>query len=340
MAIISILSILKVEGEIQDALNRTAYQMSQYAYAVDVVANSETVGTLKSAAEESTLAQKIPTEIYKIVSGTVSDTVPEALAKSMTLRNFARDNVDEWLQNQGVQGGSSGLDFETTQLLQDGKILKVSVVYRLQVNTYGLFEKVLTIHEQAETVALLPEDYSGGAGSSGKDDGEETSSSIWQESNFTRGKYFIQKIKESNPDQDVKAGQGIDLYDPDTGHYVEGYSMNIFRSTYSTSGGDPSNPNSYTPNAEAIQKMLEEYAKDMEEDLGSLGDTVEMTDGRMLPKVAAQKKTMILILPEEAKKNSALTDSVKAAANQVEKSYGITVDLRYSEKALEQEADS
>lgn len=333
MALLSILTILKAEGEVQDALNRTAMQLSQYAYAAETARESDLAGDAYDALsrEFADVAGRVPEDLMAILRNEADALAGAALAKNMTLHNFSRDNPSEWLPKLGVVNGTKGLDFRSTELLQEGKRLKIGVTFSLRVNTYGLFEKRLTIHEEANTVALLPEDYEDFRSGS---DHSEGNSSIWQETNFVRGKYFMQKIKANNPDQDVKPGQGIDLYDEGAAHYVEGVSLNVFKPMYSQCGGDENAAMSYTPIPESIEKEILGYGKKFENDLRKLGPDITMSDGRTLPAKRAKTKTLMIIVPEETRQNPDLQAALQSAARSLESRYGTKAEIRYAEPAL------
>ena len=93
MALISILTVIKTEAEIGDALRETAMELSQYSY---VWGRTE---YLKDYAEE-----KLPklAELMGDPEGTsdLSLTGP-AVAKLLTKQYFPQDNADEWLKKQG-----------------------------------------------------------------------------------------------------------------------------------------------------------------------------------------------------------------------------------------------
>lgn len=337
LAFISIMSIMRVEGEIQDAIDRTALQISQYAYAVEKVENSETGSLIKNAvgSSEDSSAAALSATLRTLYSMANSGGNPEsaALAGLLTSRNFSRENASEWLGEQGLEGGYKALDFSDCNILGRGNNVTIIVTYQLKVKTYGLFEKTLNIRQRAETVALLPEDLAAAG------DGSETEENIWQQSNFVRGRYFLKKIRENNGGKEVKEGVGIDLYDMASGHYVEGYSMNVFTAGYSSHSGEGVTAAAYTPNRAAISKALSEYAADMNKDINKLGATIEMADGSTEKVMPAKTKTLVLVLPKEAEDNPAIQASLTEAASAAAQKSGVTVRLLYDEYALKEESE-
>ena len=314
MALISILTIIKTEAEVGDALRETAMELSQYSY---VWGRTE---YLKDYAGE-----KLPklAELMGDPEGTsdLSLTGP-AVAKLLTKQNFPRDDVDEWLKKQGVRGGYEGLDFLDTQVLMDGKTIEVAVTYDLDVQTFGLFQKTLHQRAAAVTYGLLPTD------SALKEARKRpVESTIWQENNFVRGRYFANEVRSGKQyGVPVRPGQGIDLYDAATGTYAEVYSINVFLPTYATA--------SYAPRVDSIEKALFGYASDLRKDISGLGQEIVLADGSSAKPVKAERKILILIVPEEVKQYDAMEGALEGTANAIREKHGISVDLRYEQKAL------
>ncbi|MBR5753972.1 MAG: hypothetical protein IKX83_05760 [Clostridia bacterium] len=342
MALLSILNVIKVEAEVHDAVHETAMELSQYSY---VLGRTE---YLKDAAEDHLegLKKLLSSEEGEGEYSDLALTGP-AVAKLLTRENFPREGVDAWLKDEGVVGGYEGLDFRDTQVLLDGKTIVIAVSYDLKINTYGLFDKVLHQRIAAATYGLLPTDS---ALKAMRARPEETS--VWQDTNFVRGQYFAKKVREAAQyGTAVKPGQGIDLFDASTGTYTEVESINVFLPTYSSqqdagsgSGGDtgPGNgagssfadPTSYAPRSDQIEKALFGYAKGLNKDISKLGKEVVLADESVVATVPAQKKILILIVPEETANRGAINDTLKRAAAEAQKKYGVTVELRYEQKAL------
>lgn len=340
MALITILSVIKVEAEIQDALDETALELSQYAY---VMGRTE---YLKDAAEEH-----LPglTRLFSLDGedgfSDLALTGP-GVAKLLAKENFARDDVDGWLKRQGVSGGYEGLDFRDTTVLMDGKTITVAVSYDLNINTYGLFRKVLHQRIAAVTYGLLPTDAALKAMRAKPDE-----TSIWQESNFVRGQYFASAFREEGHyGVPVRPGQGIDLYDAATGTYAEVESLNLFLPTYSslrtpaaggsgntgsgTAGSAFADAASYVPRADSIEKALFGYTKGLTKDISKLDGEVVLADGSTVTAVPPQKKVLVLIVPEETRQNEAMDAGLQKTASEAGRKYGVDVVLRYEQKAL------
>lgn len=344
MAIISVISIIKVEGEVQDALNETALELSQYTYTYGKFVKVDRDGSsvydaMKSLGEATATedwGEALPNLVLSIARDgskkAAGNMAGAALSQSLVKGNFSRENVNQWLVSQGVVGGYEGLDFSSSSLLCDGKTIDVSVVYQLKIQAYGLFDKTLTLRQRAKTYALLPVEVSA-LFSEGNGDGDGTDS-IWKESNFVRGKYFLKEIRSANSGQEVKSGSGIDLYDSATGHYVEAVSINLFDSTYASCNGDATTAENYSPKEEALLEQLMKYGKKMNRDLEKLDTHIEMADGSTVKAEKAQKKTLVVIVPVEAESNRAMKEVLQKASNRMRNEYEMDMDVHYSQEAL------
>lgn len=329
MALLSILTIIKTEAEIGDALRETALELSQYSY---VYGRTE---FLKDEAEAKVPALKKLLDSEGEGFSDLALTGP-GVAKLLTKENFARDNVDEWLKKQGVEKGYEGLDFMDTQVLLDGKTIVVAVNYDLKVQTFGFFHKTLHHRVAACTYGLLPTDSALKAGRQ-----KPAESTIWQESNFLRGRYFAEKVRsEGAYGAPVKPGQGIDLYHAASGTYVEVESMNLFLPTYAMSPTGESSADvvatAFSPKSEAVEKALFGYASGLSKDISKLGKEVTLADGSTVKKVPAKKKVLILIVPEEVEQNKKMTTLLSSLSKRAQAQKGVTLEVRYEQKALVQ----
>ncbi|MBQ8063310.1 MAG: hypothetical protein IJ230_05170 [Clostridia bacterium] len=329
MALLSILTVIKTEAEISDALHETAMELSQYSY---VYGRTE---YLKEEAEE-----RLP--VLQQLLGSDDEGFSDlaltgpAVAKFLTKENFSKENADEWLKKQGVEKGYEGLDFMDTQVLMDGKTIRIVANYNLKVQTFGLFEKTLHQRAAAVTYGLLPTDAALKAGRQ-----KPAESTIWQESNFVRGRYFAEKVRSAAEyGAPVKPGQGIDLYDAASGTYGEVESINLFLPSYATSPSGESSADAraaaFTPRKEAVEKALFGYVKGLSKDISTLGKEVTLADGSTVKTVQPRRKILILVVPEEVKQNKSMKSLLSSLAEQAQVRQGVTVEVRYEQKALVQ----
>ncbi len=316
MALLSLFTIVKLEGEVQDSLNETARTLSASSYAMGKESNGLSGTLLGNFLDPNGVKE-----------GTVAS---DLLVRSLVLKNFHREDTSSWLKEQGVRGGSGGIRFQETSLFSDGRTIEVCAVYTVKVNTYGLFRKELTIRQTAVTDALLPEDYRSLWDSGRSGAGAE---SIWKKPAFTRGRYFIGNLRSTAGGSAVKSGQGIDLFDPGTGELTEQYTMNLFSPYYSSQAGAWNDPGSYTPRYESVERELINYGRDFTKDVRGLNGSVRTEDGKNYP-VSGGTKKMILVVPVEAQQNTAMQSMLDRMKVLLQKTYGIEVEVRYLEEAL------
>lgn len=284
MVLLSLFSVIKVEGEVQDALNESALELSQFSY---------------------TTGMEHPMSAPLLVN-----------------KNFHKENLSVWMCEQGVSA------FYPT-LKTDQDTLKLQVNYRIKINTYGLFRKVLPICQTAELDAMLPENLR----SLYDDNGLSGADSIWKKPPFQRGRYFIGNLRSEQSSQAVKPGQGVDLYNPSTGKMTEQISMNLFDPYYSVLFGDDKLPTSYSPKKESIERELINYGRDFTKDVRQLKGSIEMKNGTRQP-VKSGPKHMIVTVPLEAKDNPQMDQILKQVSGELKAKYGITVEVQYLEEAL------
>lgn len=327
MAIISIILILRVELEVQGALNQTAMEFAKNSYAIGKVVNF--------SSEDKNPTEHLSEDLLSIfcsnVRSVMGQKVGAALAENEFPKHFSRKNAEPWLVSQGIENGFSDFDFSQSRVLSDGKTISLVVSYPVTIQAYGLFHRTLQMTSRASVLALLPENASLLEALLSEEDSE--TSSIWKESNFTRGKYFLSSLKKENLAKAVAAGQGIDLYDATAGIYVEGFSLNIFSASYADCHGNPMEAGSYVIKEEALKEQVFSYGNKMKKDISSLGATVKMESGVEHQKVEPKTKKLVLFFPMEAKEIPDFEESLQKMASEM-KSGGVLLEIRYEKEAL------
>lgn len=313
MMLLSIITIMETEASIQNAINQTAMQLSEYSYAVG--------GEIDITTSEETTLKEI---IQSATREALGFTAGKALCETLTKNRINENSISQ------IEGGFSGIDFSKSNILGDGKTITVVAIYEIKVNTFGLVDKRLNICQEAQTAAWLPY-YADLLASSELTQGG--SGSIWNETNFTRGQYFVREEKGVSPSNAVKSGQGIDLYYEDSGKVMEVYSLNIFSGSYSENDGDYKNASDYLPNSESIKKQIEKYTKEYQKDILGCGKTIIMEDGRE-EQFFPTEKDLILILPNEAKGQKSFVELFDEIKRETKSESGINLKIIYSEDAL------
>lgn len=313
MMLLSIIMIIETEVEVQSAINQTALQLSQYSYAVG---NEVDITT----SEETTLKGIIQNAKREAVGFTMGSALCEMLI---------RDRVDEKAVSQ-IDGGFFGIDFSFSNILGDGKTITIIAIYKINVNTFGLVDKTLNICQKAQTVAWLPY-YADTLAS--PDLAQGGNCSIWNETNFARGQYFVSEEKEKSRECSVEPGQGIDLYYKSSGKVVEVYSLNVFDSSYSYNDGDLSKASDYSPNEESIKKQINRYVKEYKKDISDCGSSITMESGAE-EKFSPKEKELIIIVPSEAKGQEAFESVFDNLKSEIKSKSGIDLKIVFSEDAL------
>jgi len=328
LAALSALTVIRIELEVQDAINQTALELSQYAYGLGKV-----VPIFGEENEEAEVAGTLQNIFMEKAREKMASGIGAPFAKELTKKHFSRTEWEAWLIKQGVAEGYASFDFSGTDILGDGKTIVISVSYEIEIKTYGLIKIKIPIHQKAVTYALLPENADWLEWLRRKEAEETEKDSIWKKSNFLRGQYFIRQLKAEHPNTAVKSGYGIDLYDQKNGCYTEAFSLNLFSATYADCNGEKTEAGSYFVREEALQKQITGYAARLEEDIKKGKQTLPMESGEEQKKVAAQKKVLLLILPEEGKENQSMQDALLKIQKQLA-GKGIFLELQYREEAL------
>lgn len=312
MMLLSMMTVVQAEMEVQNALDQIAMKFSEYSYLVgdEVEISSDESTTLK------TILQDVKREVLSNSLG------------SEACDLMIRDLIDEKKLNLVIDG-IDGIDFEGTSILGDGRSIKVQANYSIKVDAFGFVDKKLEIVQKSQTMAWLPY-YSDTLSPAPVSDGK---GSIWNDTNFARGQYFVNEQKAQYKENEVKPGQGIDLYFDDVGKVTEIYSLNVFNDTYSKFSGDNGNPNSYVLNEEEVQEQLEEYLRAFKKDIKNCDGKIEMASGAET-RLTVNYKEIILVVPVEAKENSELNSNLESMCKAAGEKEQIDIKLVYSEEAL------
>ena len=311
MMLLSMMTVVQTEMEVQNALDQVAMELSEYSYLVgdEVEVSSEETTTLK------TILQDVKRELLSNTLG----------AKACDI--MIKDLLDDRKLRQVVDG-IEGIDLEGTSILGDGRTIKLEAKYRIQVDIFGFVDKELQINQKSQTMAWLPY-YSETLSSvpMGNKD------SIWNDTNFARGQFFALEQKALYKENGVKPGQGIDLYFDDVGKVVEIYSLNIFNDTYSKASKNPNDPNSYKLNDEEVLDQLDEYIRALKKDIKSCDGKIIMESGAE-EKLTVNYKELILVVPKEVQESKTLNSDLKSLCKAASEKDKVEIKIVYSEEAL------
>ncbi len=241
-------------------------------------------------------------------------------------------DADEALEKMGVVDGLDGLDFRMSSFLADKRTINVVVVYQIKINGYGIFDDTLVIKQTASTAAWVT-----GTTLQQAADAE----SNWEKSNFERGKAYVDVLQAENPNQSVKEGAGVDLYDQDTNTFTSVHSMNVFSASYSDYNkvsGDAADPENYTLKKDKIKATVKQYGNKLKSNIDKIDEFITMSDGTkcQTAKESVQQRTavIILVVPEEAKQSGSNLAILNEIAKEIEEETGVKVSITYRDKAL------
>ncbi|NLL62973.1 MAG: hypothetical protein GX241_01825 [Ruminococcaceae bacterium] len=313
---------MQIESVVGEALNEAALELSQYSYAVTKAEEMDF-----SIGEQ--LFENLPLFIRDtFVKGTDSiikmganEIICSEIVKEKI--NVGDEDIDNWLKRKGVVDGYDGLHFFLSDILGNEKDIDIIVVYKVQVEAFGLIDKTLTICQRAKTAAWLP------CNVEFANIGEENKhGSIWQETNFIRGKYFVAQLKEMYLKQAVESGQGVDLFFEEENKLISIFSMNVFATSYSDKD--------FNPKKENIYLQLEKYVKDINADIKKLSGEVVMVDGSVR-RISNPEKEILIVVPAEAETMETMNKTLFVISKELKNLYGVSIKYVYLEEALNEE---
>lgn len=241
-------------------------------------------------------------------------------------------NIDETLERMGVIGGLDGLDFRMSSFLTDQRSINVVVIYQIKVNGFGIFDDTLVIKQTASTAAWVK-------GISLK--AANQNASKWEKNDLERGKEYVAILKNENPIKAVKEGIGIDLYDQSGNTFKSVHSVNVFSASYSDYhkvAADESDPANYQLKKDKIKGTVKNYSSKLLNSIGAVDENITMADGTecQTAKESVQHRSaeIILVVPEEAKKNGDNLAILNEIATEIEMETGVKVSITYRDKGL------
>ena len=239
----------------------------------------------------------------------VSNQILQSLLKKIVI---AKLGGEDKLALFAVENGAAGLDFAKSKLLDDGSI-EINLKYNLLIKAMNLFTQNRKICQRAyiQTNIKASED---------RDNGKE---SIWNETNFNRGRFFANYLRENSSSLVIQSGQGLDLYNKGSKTVSQMFSMNVFKPSYSEKKAD-----SYKLKMKEIQKQINQYCKDAKENLQKSKGKLTLDKGQIINVDTNSKIELLLIMPNEAKDYSEL-NQLKGLMPQ-----GFSLKILYMEDAL------
>lgn len=243
--------------------------------------------------------------VSAFIKGTVNKKIYMELSKILLEKNIKNQNRD--LKSLNITDEIK-LDFsESSYFDKDGE-LRLILKYKENLDGFRFFNLSKDVKLMVRARAWIK-------GASIDIDNE----SIWQSSNFVRGKFFANLSKNNSKAIILKEGQGIDLFDEDKRELIQVFSLNVFSKSFI---------NMDNTIKEEFSKKLEGYFRQIIKNAEKLGGKASTQDGNQID-VRGAKVKMLIIMPEEARDLQGL-EEIRIG---IEAIYGL-VDFHYMEKAL------
>lgn len=294
--------------------------LDKFEYSNDIKSGQIDFDSVKDKLENE-IANSISTGKYEkkiqnlrnIISKSLSDAAKYEVYKT-TVKNIflsklsSIKNISD-LETLGIVNGVFGLDFSGSKLLENSNEIDLVLSYKFKLDKFGIFSIEKDINQKILVSAWANNVY------------KEDFSSIWEQSNFERGRFFADYFRKNSSDIVVKLGGGIDLYNQESNTISQIYSINVFDKTYSNYTGEKYEL------TDAFIDLVKKYSKELDKNILDSKGKIETSDGSMI-EIGQVNKKLILILPEEAR---TLSNIEMLLANN---DWGNIVEIIYKEKAI------
>lgn len=193
----------------------------------------------------------------------------------------SRAEADKYLEGIGVEGGMSGLNWQLSQILDDGRTINLTVVYKIKYKIPLIGDYDYTVKQTASTAAWKAD----------KKIKDVVKTTIWDKAPTKRGKDIVESVKKKNDALavDGKKTKGFDLYDKKTNTFTNVISINTGDASYlskDSNGNTVLNEANFKSKIRSAGNSLKKY-------MGST-DKVYMSDGTSI-NVSGNKKGEIKI---------------------------------------------
>lgn len=268
----------------------------------------------KEKFDKDSIINEIKTLLFNKITNAAKTQAYNQVFRKVIRRYFKNEN---YLEEKGIIGDYEGLDFSKSRLLDQGQF---EIIMKYKIKTMGpdLFSQTRNIVQSAYITSNIENTK---LSLSQAKEGEKRS--IWKESNFTRGRFFADYIRESSTALTLKKGQGLDLYSPSANKLSQFHSINIFTKSYSDFNNDQ-----YKLKIDFIEKELLGKTKDFNDSLAKLAGTIKLADEQILKLPQTINKELIIVMPNEAKNYPEIANLSKKQIN------GISIKIVYLENAL------
>lgn len=230
------------------------------------------------------------------------------------IKNYFK--TDDYLLNKNIVNGYDGLDFSDSRILDDGEF-EINLTYFIKTPFFIPLDFSRKVHQKA----LVATNIESRKITFFEDDAN--SKSIWQEDNFTRGRYFAKQIRKNTSDLLLKLGQGVDLYSPSDNRLTQFHSINVFADYYSDKKGKD-----FEFKTDIISKEIQSKLSLLEKNIDKLNGWITLSDGQVRKIDKEINKELLIVMPKEAEKYA----EIKGILH--ENNSGIKVKIEFLENAL------
>lgn len=259
---------------------------------------------LKSGSSGQQALSKIIDLLKKDIKEESKNNLFKQILESIFLAKINKINGASKLEDLGIQN----FHIENLSILENNSQIEFSIKYKYKLDKFGIFSFQNDIEQK-----FLVDTWSSLISSSNDE-------SIWNRTNFERGRYFLEKVRSENVVA-LKTGRGFDIYDTNTNTLIQVYSLNIFDQSYSNLMDGKYNID------EGFNDQLKVYYKKLEDNIKKYGDKVITSNGNEI-EIANPEKKLYIILPEETKAMTDINYKINELDNLDE------IEFLYMEKAF------
>lgn len=281
---------LMTESITKKALYETVLDLSSYSLIVDRLNSTDDLATqevkfdnykdiiLKEISEDfnindlfDSLKKQLSTDSMNIMSKEAYKKLVKNIFASKIYNINGSNN-----EKIGILNSIDDIKISELNLFEDGNKISIKIEYPINLDKYNIFNFKNNIIQYVEIDTWINR-Y------------KQKIDSIWQKSNFERGRYFAEKLR-NNDEMIIERGIGLDLYNPETNTISQIFSLNIFDKSYS----DNKVIKDY------FYKQLEIYHKEMTANLNKVKNRISLNNGKTINLTKPILK-LVIVMPNESR---------------------------------------
>lgn len=283
------LSIM-TESVTKKALYETALDLSNYAVIVDRINLTEDLTTQQISFDKYkkiilnefdkdinllNLFDLLKKQLTNDTQSFVNNQVYNQIIKNILISKIKNINGSK-NENIGFLESLDNIQITDLRFFDDGNKISIKINYPINLDRFNIFNFKNNVTQYVEIDTWI-------------NGNNKILDSIWQKSNFERGRYFAEKLRNSG-EVVIKRGVGLDLYNPDTNTISQVFSLNIFDKSYLE--------NKFI--SENFYKQIEIYYKELNTNLTKTKNKI-ITNNDELINLSNPKVKLVIVMPNEAK---------------------------------------